>query len=58
MNKEETKSEPPEPMMKRREGDLPSHKGFVIELFNEGGDTEREEKESANHSRPPDEVIP
>lgn len=58
MDKEETKREPPEPMMKRSERNLPPHKGLVIELFYEGGDTEREEKESTDHSRPPDEVIP
>ena len=44
-------------MMKRRERDLPADKNIIVVLFYEPSENEEQEKETANHPRPPYEPL-
>ena len=55
--KKKSQRGPPKPVMKRCERDLPFHKDTVVELFDDRGDTEQEKEKTADHSRPPYEII-
>ena len=57
MHKKESERDPAEPVMEWGEGNLPLHENVPVVLFDERGNDEKKEKDTAQDTRPPNEVI-